>query len=322
MANMDLYAGLLTGLNRGLESYITAQDKKKDRDVQMGLLKAEKGLIQQPGSNEFTVDPEFIARKRKEDLYKAQLANIGQGELIGEDESGNLKYLGKDPKRLEEEMRLAQLKNEQDPFGNKALAAQMARMNIDEKKREKTPEGKIEKLSGEARARFDNVTGSIDALKDIRAAYEGADRTGVLGNMDMVSVPLRGDTPFTEARNRFNEFLGRMQSGGQISKDEKKSFQAMLPGPTDKPEIAKSKLENLDQVLGARLKTFGVDEASARDLGFLKPRDGLVKPGLLKAEQTGATQLPKIGDVVDGYRYKGGDRSKQENWEQVKAAGR
>jgi hypothetical protein len=40
-----------------------------------------------------------------------------------------------------------------------------------------------------------------------------------------------------------------------------------------------------------------------------------VDSGSNESTQGGA---PKAGDVVDGYRFKGGDAGKQENWEQVK----
>ena len=45
-----------------------------------------------------------------------------------------------------------------------------------------------------------------------------------------------------------------------------------------------------------------------------KQREDLV--GKMKSEGE-ETKLPKTGDVIKGYKFKGGDPSKKENWEKV-----
>lgn len=324
MANYDLYAGLLSGMNRGVESYFDASDKSKARKHEAGLLKATKGLVPKTDEagnvieGEYASDPEFVARQRKEDAYKSISDAAKEGKILEADEAGNVSFKGYSPEYIKGQQEINKARLENDP-----VARAIKSLTLEKLETERTPEGKIEKLSGEARSRFDNVTGGITALRDMRTAYDAKPRKSAVDNLDMANVPLRGDTPYTEAANRFDEMLGRMQSGGAIGTQELKSFQKLRPQVTDSPEIAKTKFDRMEELLSGRLKSFGIDEKSAEGMGFLRPREGLIAPkeGLVKPQEKKAS-VPKVGDVVDGYSYKGGDPSKPENWEMSRKAGR
>lgn len=299
-SSWDLLAGLTQGTNRAIEAYAGAQDKKKSREHEMGLLKATKGLVQKTDEagnvieNEYGTDPEFERRERLREAIKSKSDAAKEGKIIDVDDQGNVSFKGYSPEYIKGQKEIYGAKSEGDPYGNKALTAELARENLESKRREKTPEGKIEKLSGEARSRFDNVTGGISALRDMKAAYMAKPRTGLADKLDLANVPLRGDTPYTEASNRFDEMLGRMQSGGAIGKEELKSFQKLRPQITDSPEIAQTKFDKMEELLSGRLKSFGLDESSAESMGFLKPKQGLIAPkeGLINQEKKAVQPSP------------------------------
>ena len=114
---------------------------------------------------------------------------------------------------------------------------------------DKTVEGRLAKMSGESKGRLDNSRSGYKAVRDMTDAYNAGDNTWRL--------PLTGDNDFTEARRRFEEALGRMQSGGQISGQEAKKFRDMLPTVTDSEDMQQKKLANVEQEMRARMKTLG-----------------------------------------------------------------
>lgn len=272
MADYDALAGLGEGFKQFAQSWGDAEDRKLKRMA----LEAEMNAKDET---------------RQRQAFQDALELRKSGFQIPENYSGDIRQV--DPRTLKYDpefvqMRTAQSQAFQDPYGLKNLQVQKLTQEIQERQKAKTPQGKIEGLSGEQRGRFDNVVGVIDALSDIEAAYGAIDPSTAKGKTEMLDVPLRGDTSFTSARNRFVEFLGRMQSGGQISKEEFKSFRNLLPGPFDSPDIAQSKLGELKRRMESRLQTFGVDRGSAESLGYLKPGllqkspQGLIAPDEVK----------------------------------------
>lgn len=188
-----------------------------------------------------------------------------------------------------------------DPFGLKSYAADKAKTEYEERQRGKTPQGRVEKLSGEQRKRFDDTTGALDALIDIDSAVAGLPKEWGSREAQMIDVPLRGGTPFTIGRDQFIESLGRLQSGGAITSDEVNNFKKLIPSPLDKPEIAQKKLADLKFRLGARLKSFGMSPEEAAAAGFLKPSTakGLMAPqGIMNQESASNTK------VINGVTYK------------------
>ena len=105
--------------------------------------------------------------------------------------------------------------------------------------------------------RFDNIRMGMTALQDAEAALAGGDNT----------FSVIGSNKYTEAATRFEEALGRMQSGGAIQKDEADRFRGMLPKAFDSAEIKRIKLANMNKEFAARLKTL---QASGKSMPEIK----------------------------------------------------
>lgn len=110
-----------------------------------------------------------------------------------------------------------------------------------------TPEQRLSKLSGEDKKRYDNVVMGQKAVNDMAGALAKGDNT----------FSLIGDNDFTFAARRWDEAIGRMQSGGAINEEEAKRFRAMMPGATDSREMQAKKLTEMTREMNARLGTLG-----------------------------------------------------------------
>lgn len=290
----DYTMGLLKGLQDGIATYARTSSEREDRELRSKMMDAElkaKGLIQVKdplsGETSFQQDPEFLKQKQYEqdvDFYKS-------GLIPQRDESGLITGAG-----VNEEFFKA--KTNADPMTGmlRELQLDKAKRERDEAERRMTPQGKLESMSGEQKKRFDQSIAARNAVEDIDQAYSGLlknEQPGLIGKMsrmsDMVDVPLRGDTPFTESRRRFEEYLGRLQSGGQISEGESKRFRSLMPAATDDSRIGQQKLKNLSQELETSITSTGISPDQARDMGFLRPSSAGAAPKPKTVIQNGVT---------------------------------
>lgn len=108
------------------------------------------------------------------------------------------------------------------------------------------------KMSGEQMKRLDYTKMAFRALQDAASAYDEGVNT----------FSLIGDNKFTEASRRFQEGLGRLQTGAAISKDEETRFRGMLPSWTDSEEVAKLKFQKVEEELSSILRTNLGEEAA------------------------------------------------------------
>jgi len=231
--------------------------------------------------------PAFAQEEKRRQAFRDALDLRAKGFMAPEGDfyESNPNELQYDPKYLDMMREKAQLGAQADPYGIKGMQAAKAREEMAAAAKAKTPAGRVEKLAGDQRKRFDDTTGALDALGDLDLAYSSKGRKSFEDAADMVDVPLRGGTQYTIARDQFVESLGRLQSGGAITSDEVNNFKKLIPGAFDKPEIARKKLEDLKFRLGARLKSFGLTPEEAAQGGFLKDTTakGLVSKGLVEA---------------------------------------
>ena len=110
-------------------------------------------------------------------------------------------------------------------------------------------DAKLAKLSGMDRQRYDNVIMANDAIRDMASALgKGESRYSVWG-----------DNNYTNALSRFEEALGRMQSGGAINKDEGARFRQLARSFGDDPSMQAQKLQQLQQMMQDRYKSLGFD---------------------------------------------------------------
>lgn len=142
--------------------------------------------------------------------------------------------------------------------GDRDLKSALLAQTLSDKKRmekeseekklfDKSVEGRKQKLGADAKQRLDNATLALQAVQDMATALEGGSST----------FSLVGDNPFTLASSLYEEALGRMQSGGAITADEKKNFMNLRPRVTDSKEIQRTKLLKLQAEMEKRIGTLG-----------------------------------------------------------------
>jgi hypothetical protein len=151
---------------------------------------------------------------------------------------------------------------------------------------------RVKALTAPERQRFDSASMGLQSVKDMSTALGAGENT----------FSVWGDNNFTEASKRFEEAIGRMQSGGAINDEEAARFRGMAPTFRDSPEMQKTKMDNLYKEMSLRVSNLGFD-----------PDEVLAKRASVKIPGTDSNG-PKPGDVVDGYKFNGGDPADKNNW--------
>lgn len=146
-----------------------------------------------------------------------------------------------------------QKSGEYDPY--KQMQMEKLAQEIEDKKFSKTPEGRLQKLGGEQKQRLDNAKLGLISSQGMADALAKGDNT----------FSIIGDNDFTQQRALFEEALGRMQSGGAISKGEEDRFKKMAPTMTDSAEMQQKKLAQLQEEMKSRIGTLGF---SPEDVGI------------------------------------------------------
>lgn len=145
----------------------------------------------------------------------------------------------------------------------------------------KTPEGRMQKLSGTDKARLDNAKLGLIATQGMASALKSGQNT----------FSLVGDNDFTQQRTLFEEALGRMQSGGAISLAEENRFKKMAPTVFDSPQMQQKKLEQLQSEMASRISTLGF---TPQQLGIQGAESDVVNvpKEMVAASKGGAFKLP------------------------------
>lgn len=119
-------------------------------------------------------------------------------------------------------------------------------------------ERKLANLGATEKQRYDNLILTLKGIREMKA--------GLLNGQRTFTVPGQGDNNFTQGNRWFVEGLGRMQSGGQISKEEGASFKENTPTFRDKDKDQLAKLDNLEDAMASRLMTLGFNPIDIPDL--------------------------------------------------------
>ncbi len=107
----DVGLGLIGGLQQGLLAYQNSSDKRKDRELQAGMLQAEKGLIQDPNNpGKFIIDPGFKKVQDAEAMRSLKDKALLEGRNLQLDDSGNVISANRTP----EEIAFQQMKLKKD----------------------------------------------------------------------------------------------------------------------------------------------------------------------------------------------------------------
>lgn len=116
-----------------------------------------------------------------------------------------------------------------------------------EKELESTFEYKLKNLNSESKKRFDNISMAMQAVLRMKKALDEGQNT----------FSLIGDNDFTIGKTKWEEAVGRMQSGGAINDEEAARFVRMVPTATDKKDIQIAKINEAMAEMFARAKTLG-----------------------------------------------------------------
>lgn len=319
MSSWDLLAGLTQGGQAMLKSYMDTSEKKKDRDLQMGLLKAEKGLIPKtdeagnviPG--EYVKDTDFLANEVKQRRQDLQDKALLEGKSI-DFEKRDMNYT---PGYIagQQEINKARLENDPVTRAIKGLQLEKSTRDLEDQKRGTPDERKAAGYAARL-AQAEDVFSQLEGSGYKREEDRLAGFKSGLGKL----IPGVKDANLGKQEQAENNFLNsvlRRESGASISPQERSSGEAQyFPRPGDTPEVLEQKKQNR----ALAIQNLSGEAGRAAD-GLIKPPGGLVKTGLIKPEEKKAVAPPKPGVVVDGYSFKGGDPSKPENWELSKKAG-
>lgn len=191
----------------------------------------------------------------------------------------------------------------EDPFGllpgykskeeraiEKELKLYRAKKNIDREMEGgggaggKTTRAQYNKLPAETKNRVGIIADGLNSLDEYRKAYKGGQRERYVN----IKTPLIGglvtSSDIDIARDGLVEAIGRLESGGAISKDEGNSFRDMIPRAADKDAQAEKKLAKLERMLENRIAAYGI--SSLEDIG-------ISRPGLLELEQEALETEPE-----------------------------
>lgn len=210
------------------------------------------------GIKEASAKASMLAEQQKFDrsAKEAELASKGFEKKVGDD--GSVSFLRppgyQDLQEQKTRAEIAKLqadanrKGSGDPFADELKALRVAEMKGNAQKAAfaKTPEGRAQGLNSGDKQRLDNVRMAFQEVGNMASA---------LPNNNTFS--LIGDNDFTLARTKFEEALGRMQTGAAITKDEENRFKKMAPTAMDSAEMQQKKLAQLEAEFGARFGTLG-----------------------------------------------------------------
>jgi|SRR5215471_532913 len=140
----------------------------------------------------------------------------------------------------------------------------------------------------------DDFTNNVDAIK---AAINKGALSGVQGTIDFVTGRGAGGIAMRQMKAGLDALRQQMIQAGKSPAEIADTIQGLTPAYTDDAGGLLDKVDGIKR----QLDIYGA---------------GL--PGTTRkapAETKTTTAAPKAGDVVDGYRFKGGDPNDQKNWE-------
>lgn len=314
MGDLSGLGAIASGLQSGLEAYRGERELRQKREQQERERMIQDTMLADKG---FEYDEEGKLQKSPRGLLLEQEATALKAApyrakgLLPKIEGGHIVDFERDPNAPRDDRKYLQ-----------DLQIQKLEGDLKKTTREMTPEGKLEKMPATEKQRFDSlVTGAraVKAIEDAMAANPGRmERTSMMGFRE---------TPYTVAATKWEEAIGRMQSGGAITRDEAQRFRSMLPGVKDSPDIARVKMNQARQLIQDRTKTFGLDEKALAGLGVDAGRSAdaeqMMTGGLLQQKQKTPFESvaspggPKLGEVQEGYRFKGGNPADPNAWEKL-----
>lgn len=172
------------------------------------------------------------------------------------------------------------------------------------------PGGPGEKVDAEVAGRLGLAKSFLGQLPDIKQRVEAG---GITGPIDAAQAYFGVGDP-GEIRRQMDsgaEALLRMLTGAGMNKEEAGQYVRRYQfSPTDKVSTVLSKLNQLERELNSVGETVGKGRG-----GWTPPNSRQSEPA--KQDAQGFRAPPKLGELRDGYRYKGGNPGDPTNWAKV-----
>lgn len=348
MADYGLIGGLAEGLKEGLRSYKDTQREESEKQrraeeealkkkmFDVGLLK--EGIVETAGG--FDLSPEEKAQREHKAKELEPYDPKTNNELAIEAKSTQDMLKRKNPQWasfIQPGMTRGEIKD----IRNKVLsgefqieAAGARRTAMDDmikglqaqklkKELEQGPKGR-ELPAGQA----ESIAQAKSAMKALEQAEQIVKSTeeisgpvagrvsGLLGAVGIGETGKRAAETEAQLKSRA-QIIGKYLEGGKLTDEDIKRYMEIIPKMTDKPEVARAKIENLKTLLSNK---YAADIESFQGSGFdvaglpspkefsKKKQKGLMpesSTGLLDQAFAAPTGAPKVGTIEDGYRYNG-----------------
>ena len=166
---------------------------------------------------------------------------------------------------------------EKDPVAQALMESRLA--EIQDKKSErarlKTPEGRLERMSGEKAQKVSFIGSALGNIDKYEDAFNRGERQSYVNPNTPVIGALISSTPIDESRTNLEESIGRLASGGAINSSEEARFRRMIPTAADNDVAAKRKISQLRAEFEAKSKAFGFSPQDLETIGVKPSTQGM-----------------------------------------------
>ena len=333
-----LLGGLAEGIQSGLSSYKDARKMKMDAEAQakqaalqqrqMALSEAKDQMEFDPTSNKY----QLSEQGRIDKLNKEKLSGLEKNYLPTYDEKGSVTgrtLLPTEPKKLSP-LEEAQLRK------TNAEIAKLSSETGSGRKGKTLPGGEITTVA-EANSIVDQLSNFDKTLQKSDVAGGGLGMSFKRGVGGLIGAatgedPIANKVNSLEAEQKIlSQTVGRYLEGGKLSDSDAERYRKMLPQVSDTAEVRSQKIDVLQNLIAQRQAALakGYGEAGYDISGISlanvpkreKKKDDSGGKGLIETANASAPlpTVPKLGEVVNGFSYIGGDPANPKSWTKQKS---
>jgi len=279
----DRIAKIAQGFGQGVQNFIGQQDRQRSQQMQDEAVRRQQAL------QAFEIENRIAETTGRIAAPGTGLAILNSENL---DLSGALGDKTFKAKQLEDQ---AARQSQKDALDSEYKRSQIAKNNntavnppmtyeqkLDLKMRKdqeakaiekQSPEYKLERLGAEGGSKVGALASGLQALDQmVKASSDGYGPEYINANTSLIGG-LVSDTPYSEGERMVSEVIGRLQSGGAIQGDEKKTFIALGPRPGDDGPTRERKLAQQKDFLNNKLTAFGISDKDLSALNFKTTSD-------------------------------------------------
>lgn len=260
MADYGLLGALGEGLKTGMQSYQTERNyhDQKRKESEERIFK-KNSLEQQALKDRMAQRIQLASHGLKE----GDDGSIGETEGKIAEREANIAVKRAQAKHYE-------TGKQQDPLTKELALYRLKEASDKQEDRnfKQSPKGRLESAGGDVKQKIGFVTSALENLTNYEDRFRKGDRQSRLNPQTPLIGGLVSSTPIDESRTNLEESIGRLQSGGAISKEEEERFRRMIPTPADDDETGARKLLQLRSEMENRLTGYGFKSDELGDLGF------------------------------------------------------